>query len=229
MNNSLTALQTILGYNFSNVDLLIKALTHSSYANQHNLTSNERMEFLGDAVLQIIVSKYIYDHSKQDEGELSKIRSSIVSAETLSAVARSLKLQEYLYLGDSQLMLRDTLHLKIYANLYESILCGIYLDGGYINAQQFVLNTLSNQLDQSISGNFYSNPKTMLQEYCQKNKISIKYKQAFKRGPDHNPEFCYELYLDGVLVSSGLGGSKLIAQTVSASNALEIISKKEQK
>lgn len=228
MPTNIKKIEKILNYRFKDASILEKALTHASYANEQNCASNERMEFLGDAVLQIIVSDYIFFKSDKDEGVLSKIRSNAVSSDSLSRVSLSLGLDKFLLLGESQRRNMNNLHFKTYANLYEALLCAIYLDGGLDKAKEFVLATLKEVLDEGLCGNFYDSPKTELQEYCQKYKIILKYKLVGKKGPDHNPQFIYAVLLDDKVYGEGQGQSKLTAQTDAAVKALDIIYKRSQ-
>ncbi len=219
-------IEKIINYHFTDSSLLQRAFTHSSYANEQNCVSNERMEFLGDAVLQIIVSDYIFSKSDKDEGVLSKIRSNAVSSDSLSKITLSLGLEKYLLLGESQKRNMNNLHFKTYANLYEAVLCAIYIDGGLDKAKDFVLSTLKEVLKEGLNGNFYDSPKTELQEYCQKYKIILRYKLVGKSGPDHNPQFIYAVLLDDKVYGEGMGQSKLTAQTEAAVKALEVIYKR---
>lgn len=219
----LSKVEEILNYSFKNKKLLYKAFTHSSYANQHGLENNERMEFLGDAVLQMIVTDYIYDNCPQDEGFMSRVRANTVSSDSLSQVTLLLNLDDYLLLGETVINNKDNLHNKIWANLYESVLCAIYQDGGYAEAKKFVFAHLQDQIDNAIRGNFYDNAKTELQEYCQKRKIEVIYKQRRREGPDHNPLFIYSVLLDGHELAQGKGYSKIAAQTQAAQIALETL------
>ncbi|MDD3831276.1 MAG: ribonuclease III [Clostridia bacterium] len=222
-----TAIQYIIHYNFNNKNHLERAFIHSSYANQEGIASNERMEFFGDAILQLVVSEYIFMHSKDDEGVLSRIRANTVSADSLSNAVNRLGLNRYLVLGDSQMHAGASLHYKVYANLYESILCAIYLDGGLDSATGFIMRTLKEQLDMAIMGDFFDSPKTRLQEYCQKLHIKLDYVEVGRSGPDHNPTFTYLLLMNGREVTRGTGNSKATAQTMAANKALQVIYDKE--
>lgn len=222
-------IEKIINYKFKNRKIVERAFTHSSYANQYNTESNERMEFLGDAVLQMIVTDYIYDHCPQDEGYMSRVRANTVSSDSLARVTLELNLDDYLMLGDNVVNNMANLHHKIWANLYESLLCAIYQDGGYREAQRFVFAHLAEQIDDAIRGDFFDNAKTELQEYCQKNKIDLDYRLVLRKGPVHNPLFTYDIFLNGEKITNGSGYSKIAAQTDAAQKALEIIKNRGNK
>lgn len=195
-----------LGYKFRDRRLLEQAFTHSSYANIKGVEDNERMEFFGDAILEYVSSEWLFAHFGDcDAGELSAMRSKVVSAEGLRPVIDKLDLLKYLAIAEnsSKTILSSR---KIEANLYEAILCAIYLDGGMKSAKAFAMRTLNGSLQKS-GAVIAKDSKSALQEYCQRNKRSISYKIVDRRGPDDKPCFKCALYIDGVESAVGEGSS----------------------
>ncbi len=199
-------IEDVLKYRFKNKNYLYQAFIHSSYANAQGIQDNERMEFFGDSVLELLSSEYLYKkYPNCDAGQLSKMRANIVSADGLRPIMRDLDILKYLQVSDGASKIRK-LSKKIEANLYEAILCAIYLDGGLNEARQFVLRTLSRSMDSAISL-IHKDYKTILQEFCQQKKWSVQYQFVDKTGPDNNPLFKYALYIDGKFVSDGQGST----------------------
>ena len=199
-----------LGYTFQNKQYLEQAFVHSSYAKLENIRDNERMEFFGDAILDAIVSEYIYEkYPNYDAGQLSKVRSVVVSSEGLKPVVDELGIVDNLLVVDGSKI--RSLSRKIAANLYEAVLCSIYLDGGMEAARQFVFRTLKSRMD-DVKQNLKKDYKTTVQEYCQEKKLSIEYVEEGRNGPDNNPTFHYSLWIDGKKVSNGSGSSKKNAE-----------------
>lgn len=220
MELPIVQIENLIGYVFKDKAYLVQAFTHSSYANIQNVCDNERMEFLGDAILSEIVSEYIFDNYPQfSAGELTKIRSKIVSAAALRPVVLEMGVLKYLIVASGSNGIKQS-SKKIEANLYEAILCAIYLDGGYACASKFVFSTLQKTLTQAF-GFAAADPKTVLQEYCQKNKRKIEYKLLAKSGPDNNPKFTCGLYVDGELLGRGEGGSKKAAEQDAAEQIIK--------
>ncbi len=191
-----------LRYSFRNKQLLVQAFTHSSFANAENVRDNERMEFFGDAILEYLSSEYLYKHFDNcSEGNLSAMRASLVSAEGLYPVVNRLGIMQYLQ------VLKGDLSRKTEANLYEAVLCAIYLDGGMVQARRFFLYSLHNELQHAKTA-LKKDSKTLLQEYCQKNKLSLSYNALGRDGPDNKPIFRCELCINGVKHAEGIGSSK---------------------
>lgn len=204
-----------LNYVFRDKKLLEQAFTHSSFANAENAADNERMEFLGDAVLEYLASKYLYaHHARCNEGELSAMRAKLVSSDGLYPVVDKLGLLKYLRI------LSGELSHKTEANLYEAVLCAIYLDGGMDRAEKFFLQSMNEELA-NISDSFKKDAKTLLQEYCQKNKLSLNYKLVSRDGPDNKPHFRYELYVNERMEAVGTGSSKKAAEQDAANKLVE--------
>ncbi len=195
-----------LNYAFKDRKLLKNAFVHSSYANETGLPDNERMEFFGDAILETISSEYLYQkYPDKDAGELSKARSYIVSATGLKPVVAELGIMKYLLVSGAATGLKK-LSKKIEANLYEAVLCAVYLDGGMDAAKRFVLTTLTKYMD-NVDHVVEPDYKSLLQEYCQQRKMTIEYVRTGRSGPDNQPVFTYALYIDGELAAEGTGSS----------------------
>ena len=209
-------IESKLQYNFKNKELLQRAFTHSSYAKIADIKDNERMEFLGDAILDMIVSEYLCARYPDcNVGVLSTMRSNIVSAKGLRPVVERLGVMRYLLVSIGALNIKAESQ-KIESDLYEAIVCAIYLDGGISAAQNFIINTLSQSME-SISLVEQKDSKTLLQEYCQKCKLpSPKYSLIERSGTDNNPTYKYALYIGDALKSYGEGPSKKAAEQCAA-------------
>ena len=209
-----------LQYAFNNKALLEQAFTHSSYANLQNVEDNERMEFFGDAILDYITSEQLFAAFKDNnEGDLSAMRARLVSAESLSKIVKALGLTQYLQIANGSGANSELSH-KTEANLYEAILCAIYLDGGVCCAKQFVLRTMGDSL-KSANDTLQKDAKTLLQEYCQKHKYTLEYKFVARSGPDNKPTFEYAIYINGKIESVGVGASKKVAEQDAASKIVK--------
>lgn len=208
-----------LGYTFKNKQLLVQAFVHSSYANEENVEDNERMEFFGDSVLEYISSEYLYQkYPECSAGELSKLRSLVVSADGLRPVVDSLGILDSLIVSDGAGKIRS-LSKKIEANLYEAVLCAIYFDGGMAAAKKFVMKTLKKSMDSAAK--VKKDYKTLVQEYCQERKWTICYKLESRSGPDNKPTFVYSLWIENKKVGEGSGFSKKDAEQNAASKVVK--------
>ena len=214
------AIERKLQYTFNNKLLVEQAFTHSSYGNQEHIADNERMEFLGDAILGYITSEYLFaNYEKSSEGNLSAMRAKLVSADNLGKIVDSLGLIQYLQMVNGS-GANSELSRKTEANLFEAVLCAIYLDGGISCAKEFVLRTMGDSL-RNASQTLKKDSKTLLQEYCQKHKLTLEYKAIARSGPDNKPIFRYELYINGEPKSVGEGSSKKVAEQDAASKIVE--------
>ncbi len=186
-----SALENNIGYKFKDPDLITTALTHSSAINDQKNTSNQRLEFLGDAVLQIIISDYLYKLlPNENEGTLSKLRSLIVCADSLHVVSLPIELNEYIILGRGELLSGGRGKKNIIADAYESVVGAIYLDGGYDDARNFVMSSLKDIIDRAVSGRLTYDYKTTLQEYVQgKMGDVLSYQLMGVEGPEHDQTF----------------------------------------
>ena len=189
MDNS--KLEERIGYHFNDKNILLVSLIHSSAINEMKLESNQRLEFLGDSVLQLVISSYIYNClPTMNEGNLSKLRSLIVCADSLYIAASSFELNEFIILGRGEQMNGGNKKKNIIADAFESLIGAIYLDGGYDCAKEFIMKTLGEITQKAISGKLTYDFKTMLQECIQsKNSGELSYELVEVKGPDHNQTF----------------------------------------
>ena len=217
-------LETAIGYKFHNIQLLQNALTHSSYANErwHNsLLSNERLEFLGDSVLGMLVAEYLYGtFSDRPEGELTRMRADMVCEHTLATVANKIGLGEHLLLGHGEERLGGRSRESILADATESVIAACFLDGGLEAAAQFVKKYILVEVPVSRPNNM--DYKTALQELVQqkKNQVLV-YTLVGQSGPDHDKLFDVEVSLNGTVVGTGSGRSKKRAEQMAAKAAVE--------
>ena len=215
-----------LGYCFKEAALLKRALTHSSYANEHRLPdgSNERLEFLGDSVLSVIVSDYLYGRFAQlPEGELTKLRASLVCERSLCQFSETLGVGEFLLLGKGEEQTGGRTRPSILADAFEAVLAAIYLDGGMSPAAQLVLGFVDQELaaDPADSVRDY---KTTLQEIIQSNREEqVEYRLVEETGPDHNKRFVSEVWLNTNVIGRGEGRSKKAAEQAAAMEALSLM------
>ncbi|MGN1123571.1 MAG: ribonuclease III [Eubacterium sp.] len=219
------ALEKRIGYTFKNKDYLMEALTHSSFANERHssVKCNERMEFLGDAVLSIISAKFLYDrYPDMPEGELSKLRSSLVCTSSLSGFARQIDLGASIFLGKGEAMTGGAERDSILENSFEALIAAIYLDGGMENAQSFVLSFLSPALETHHIN--FKDYKTILQEVVQQNPDeNVTYVLTGESGPDHDKTFEAEVHLNSNVIGKGKGKSKKSAEQAAAREALKLM------
>ncbi len=225
----MTFLEEKLNYKFKNIKLLENALTHSSYANEaHDGTaSNERLEFLGDSVLSIIVSEYIYkEFPKLPEGELTRLRASLVCEKSLCAFSRELGLGEYLRLGKGEEKGGGRERDSILADAFEASLAAIYLDGGIDVARRHVMNFVLRELT-NTDDEVFKDYKTALQEIIQRNpEESVAYYLTAESGPDHDKRFTVEVRLNSNVIGTGTGKNKKQAEQMAAKQALELMGEK---
>ncbi|MCM1194915.1 MAG: ribonuclease III [Corallococcus sp.] len=208
----LREIENKIGYRFNDKLLLLQAFTHSSYANVANVSDNERLEFLGDAVLELAVSEYLYENCRaHSAGELSTMRSNIVSADGLKPFVEEMDILQYLRVSSGAQVIKSV-SKKLAANLFEAVLGAIYIDGGIDCARKYVSELIVKRLSDYPSS-VRKDCKTLLQEYCQKNKLSTPvYKMTDKSGSDNQPTYVFDLYVDGKPVSTGRGTSKKAAE-----------------
>lgn len=219
-------LENNLKYNFKNKELLRHALTHSSYANEHKnmISSNERLEFLGDSVLSIIVSEYIYNlYPNLPEGELTKIRASLVCEESLCKFSKALNIGEFLLLGKGEALNGGSQRPSILADAFEAVLAAIYLDGGMETAKKHVLRFVKDDLI-NHTDSLIKDYKTVLQEIIQKNpEEKLTYVLVSETGPEHDKVFEFEVKLNSNTIGVGKGHSKKQAEQMAAKQALELM------
>ena len=212
-----------IGYTFKNKELLKKALRHTSYAHEKNLESNEKFEFLGDSILEFLTSKYIYNNYKKlNEGEMTKVRATVVCGKTLSKIANLLDFSDFLYIGKSEQKSDGTKRPTILENTVEAIIAAIYLDGGLEPAEKFIVENLKGEIEQATKHVGDKDYKTVLQEKLQKKgEVKIEYKTIGESGPDHDKTFIADVELNGKFLAKGKGKSKKEAQMQAAKKALE--------
>lgn len=222
----LNKLEKSMGYSFRDLSLLQTALTHSSFANEskEDAKSNERLEFLGDAVLSIVVSDYIFSHCPDfPEGDLTKLRASLVCERTLCEFSKSLNVGKFLRLSRGEINSDGGKRPSILADAFEAIIAAIYLDGGIDSARDFILQFIK-PLIKDPKPRKFKDYKTTLQEIVQKNKGEIiSYNLVEELGPDHNKRFVVEVRLNNNVVGRGGGRSKKSAEQQAAREALELM------
>lgn len=218
-----------LGGEFKNLDLLVTALTHRSYVNEHRSTvkdHNERLEFLGDAVLELVVTEYLYLNYEEPEGILTNWRSALVRTESISAAATALGFEPYLRLSRGEKRGTDRARAQILANSFEAVVGAIYIDRGYEAAKHVITNSILSTFDKILETGSWMDPKSRLQELSQsKLGHTPSYKVMDENGPDHDKIFTVGVYVDAKLYGKGQGPSKQSAQQSAAEKALEKLSK----
>ena len=222
----MTELEHAIGYSFRNPELLTEALTHSSFAHeQHkNMKYNERLEFLGDAVLSIVVSDYIYQHCPElPEGELTKLRASLVCEKSLFDFAKVIGLGDYLRLSNGERRNGGARRPSIVSDAFEALIAAIYLDGGMEPAKKHILRFVIPEIENHKNQSF-KDYKTALQEIIQKNPGErLEYKLVGSSGPDHDKHFKVEVCLNSNVIGRGGGRSKKEAEQQAAREALELM------
>jgi ribonuclease III len=224
-NKEIKELQSALVLTFRNSNLLKQAFTHSSYVNEHRMASfqdNERLEFLGDAVLELTVSEFLYEiHPHRSEGELTKLRASIVCEPSLVQFAENLKFGEYVLLGKGEEMTGGRTRPSLLADVFESFIGALYLDQGLPAVQSFLRQHVFPSITASRS-QLVVDFKTQLQEYTQQRNLGVlEYRIVDERGPAHEREFVSEVYMDDKHLGKGAGRSKKEAEQGAASQALQ--------
>lgn len=193
------------------------ALTHTSYANEHNVPSYERLEFLGDAVLELIMSDYFYKNTDYPEGKMSKVRASYVCEAALDKYAEVIHLRDYIKVGHS---LESDINETITADVFEAVIATIYLNSGYNKAKEFVMDIAKPFILNNVK--FMSDYKSYLQELVQTDKKSLSYNVVKEMGPAHDKTFEVEVEVDGIVYAHGIGKSKKEAEQNAAKNAIMI-------
>ena len=222
----MTALENKLKYQFKDTKLLRTALTHSSYANENRNSGavcNERMEFLGDSVLSIVVSDFLYKNLNVAEGQLTKIRASLVCEKSLHVFAKKISLGDFLLLGKGEENTGGRQRPSILADAFEAVIAAIYLDGGMEAAAKHILRFIPEDVHHT-GHPVFSDFKTILQEVVQKNpEEKVEYVLIGEEGPDHNKRFVVEVCLNSQMIGRGSGRSKKEAEQLAAKEALELM------
>lgn len=224
MNSSkLERLQENIKYKFNNMELLKTALTHTSYAYDHEIQSNEKLEFLGDSILEFVSSQYIYkNYPKLKEGEMTKVRATVVCESSLYKVARLHDFSDFLYIGKSEQHSKGNKKPAILADSVEAVIAAMYLDGGLEPASKFIIENLKDEIAVATQHVGEKDYKTMLQEKLQEHgKVKIVYRIVKETGPDHDKSFEAEVELNGKELARGKGKSKKLAEMGAAKKALE--------
>jgi len=215
-------LESTIGYQFNDSNLLRQAMTHSSFSNEHRLnrlTSNERLEFLGDAVLEIVTSDFLFSkYPKLPEGDLTKIRASIVCEQTLAFCTRKIELGKYLLLGKGEDLTGGRDRNSIVSDAMEALIGAIYLDGGFANAKEFIYKFILSDIEHK---QLFYDSKTILQEIVQSDyKEELIYQLIKEEGPDHNKKFIVEAKIGDEIVGHGIGRTKKAAEQEAAYSAI---------
>ena len=216
--------EKIIGEQFNDLSLLVTALTHRSYLNEHKKTvseHNERLEFLGDAVLELVVTEYLYGNYKEPEGILTNWRSSLVRTESISAAGQRLGFDEYLRLSRGEKRGSERARQQILANCYEAVIGAIYLDKGYETAKRFITESLLFTFSNILETGSWMDAKSRLQEIAQSvDNDTPQYKVLSEEGPDHEKTFQVGVFVAGEIKGTGIGPSKQAAQQQAAEIAL---------
>ena len=226
LDKNLEEFQGKIRYYFNDKELLIEALSHSSYANEKRKgrNSNERLEFLGDSVLSIVVSQYLFEHfTHLPEGELTKIRASLVCEKSLYEFAKQIDLGEHILLGKGEENTGGRERVSILGDAFEAVIAAVFLDGGLEAAKRHILKFIPKDIDDRKPVSF-SDHKTILQEIIQKNpEEKVEYKLVGQSGPDHNKAFKVQVRLNSNVIGTGIGRSKKEAEQMAAKEALELM------
>ena len=212
-----------IGYKFKNKGLLKNALTHTSYAFENHVQSNEKLEFLGDSILEFISSKYLYNHfPKLTEGEMTKVRADIVCEESLYKIAKMHNFSDFLYLGKSELASHKEVRQAIMADSVEALIAAIYFDSGLEEAERFIVENLKEEAEIASKNVGQKDYKTVLQEILQVHgDVKIEYNIINEEGPDHDKVFTAEVKYNGKFLAEGIGKTKKAAQMEAARKAIE--------
>lgn len=214
-----------LGFEFDNVELLLTAFTHRSYVNEHKKSTrehNERLEFLGDAVLELVVTHYLYDNFAEPEGTLTSWRSALVRTESISEAGTKLGYEPLLRMSRGEKHGSDRARAQILANSFEALIGAVYLDQGYDQAAKLIADNILSKLEGILDSGAWRDPKSHLQEVSQRiDSMTPQYRMIEEIGPDHEKIFRLGVYIGSKLMGVGEGPSKQIAQQQAATAALE--------
>ena len=216
-------LEKEIGYEFKDKSLLTEALTHTSYAYEKKVESNEKLEFLGDSILEFVSSEYIFKHySNLKEGEMTKVRASVVCENSLHEIAKKHNFSDFLNLGKSEKASQKGVRPAIMADSVEAIIAAIFLDSGLESAKKFIIQNISNSVEEATKHIGEKDYKTVLQEILQKNgNVNIEYDIIQESGPDHDKVFTAVVKCNGKSLATGKGRSKKLAEMKAAKMALE--------
>ena len=211
-----------IGYEFKDKSLLQTALTHTSYANEHKMQSNEKLEFLGDAILEFVTSEYLYKNYKNlKEGEMTKVRATVVCEESLHNVAKKHNFSDFLIIGKSEMSCKGNEKPAILADSVEAVIAAMYLDSGIENVKKFIIENLKNSIEIASQNVGKKDYKTVLQEELQKHgTVHIEYSIIKEEGPDHSKVFTAEVKCNEKVLAIGTGSNKKQAEMEAAHKAL---------
>lgn len=214
-----------VGYTFKNELLAKEALTHSSYANEYNVRSYERLEFLGDSILSLVVSDYLYkNYPEKPEGELTKVRAASVCERSLFEVAKKLSLGQFLFLNKGEEATGGRERISILADIVEATIAAIFLDSDLSTAREWIIKNLMFVIDKAVAGKAFKDYKTELQELAQSGATEkISYRLVNETGPAHSKSFECEALSGDKVIGSGIAGSKKEAEQLAAKAALEAL------
>lgn len=212
-----------IGYKFKDIKLLETALTHTSYAYENNVQSYEKLEFLGDSILEFVTSEYIFiNFPNLKEGEMTKVRATVVCEESLSKMAELLDFSDFLNLGKSEKLSNGHAKAAILEDTVEAVIAAIYLDGGIEETKEFIINNLRKSIEYATKHVGLKDYKTVLQEKLQENgEVKIEYITIREYGPDHKKIFESEVRCEGKPLARGKGSSKKASEMQAAKKALE--------
>ena len=228
MEKKLSKLEKKLGIRFNNTNMLRQSLVHKSYINENpsfTLDHNERLEFLGDAVLELAVTEYLFKHyPRTPEGDMTNWRASLVNATMLALMADEFDLYQYLYLSKGEKKDQNPKAKQyILANAFEALIGSIYIDQGLDTAKEFIVNNIVSKLPNILKNKLYLDPKTRFQESAQEHEgITPTYRVLKEEGPDHEKTFTVGIYLDDNLIAKGKGLSKQEAQVEAALKGIKV-------
>jgi ribonuclease-3 len=224
---NLDLLQKSIDYKFQNVSLLKNALTHTSYANENNIASNEKLEFLGDSILEFLSSKYIYNnYPKLKEGEMTKVRATVVCEDSLYKIAEKHNFSDFLYVGKSEEVNHGNKKKAIMADSVEAVIAAMYFDSNLQEAEKFIIENLKDEIELATKNVGIKDHKTILQEILQVNgNIEIKYNIIDEKGPDHDKTFTAEVKVNGSSLAIGTGKTKKQAEMDAADKAIKTLKK----
>ncbi len=224
MEKNLSLFEQNIGYIFKNKELLKTALTHTSYSYEYKTQSNERLEYLGDSILEFISSEYLFENYQNlSEGEMTKVRASAVCEDSLFEIAKEHNFSDFLYLGKSEKAM-NTNKKALLADSVEAIIAAIYLDSNIEEAKKFILKNIKDKIEFASKNVGLKDYKTVLQEKLQvKGEVLIQYFIIDEKGPDHDKTFTAEVSCDGKKLAQGTGRSKKIAEMEAAKKAIELI------
>ena len=221
----LEKLEQEIGYTFKNKELIETALTHTSYAYEHNKESNEKLEYLGDSILEFISSKYLFNtYKKLREGEMTKVRAAVVCEDSLYKIATKHNFSDFLYLGKSEILNNGRYSKAILADSVEAVIAAMYLDSDINQVEKFIIENLKEPIEIATKNVGNKDYKTVLQEKLQiHGNVNIKYTIIKEEGPDHDKTFESKVEVNGKQIGLGTGKSKKASEMMAAKKALETI------